>query len=199
LVVAVHDSFCGQRPLTRGHPPPTMNIHYPSISQFQQVVEFKDYQSPTNEYVRIRDGQGNVDKGMISAFLCIHSPVNRTLFVQIPHTVWSMNWVADVRAVGRDESARNRSRPRQQSIQSISVLSVASCSKRLRATANERQCTRMRCEHPDSRLFAFIRGFRPNNHAALTFAERPGSATRAKDPRDAKEPESRGSLQPAKF
>jgi len=27
------------------------------------------------------------------------------LFVQIPHSIWSMNWVADVRAVGRGESA----------------------------------------------------------------------------------------------
>ena len=27
------------------------------------------------------------------------------LFVQIPHSIWSMNWVADVRSVGRGESA----------------------------------------------------------------------------------------------
>jgi len=48
LVVGMHFFFGEQRSLTRGHPPLTMKIHYPSISQFQQFVELKDYRPPTN-------------------------------------------------------------------------------------------------------------------------------------------------------
>ena len=39
--------------LTQGHPARPMHINYPSITQFQQLVELKDYRKPTKkEYIR---------------------------------------------------------------------------------------------------------------------------------------------------
>jgi len=45
--------FFGNRPLDRGHPPPTLKIHHASIAKFQHFVELKEIQPPTQkEYVR---------------------------------------------------------------------------------------------------------------------------------------------------
>src|SRR3989442_15964970 len=53
LAVDEHGCFCEPRSLTRGHPWLTMKLNYPSIAQFQQFVELKDYRPPTKkEYVR---------------------------------------------------------------------------------------------------------------------------------------------------